>query len=67
MLLKTIGLIFFKIVRKYMLMGKVLTISGQKGGSGKTITAVNLAVSFSLYGKKVLLIDPRGAQLYGPA
>ncbi len=43
-------------------MGKVLTISGPKGGSGKTVTAVNLAVSLSLYEKKTLLIDfdPQG-------
>jgi chromosome partitioning protein len=40
-----------------MVMGKVLTISGQKGGSGKSVTAVNLAVSLSLYGKKTLLVD----------
>ena len=38
-------------------MGNVLTISGQKGGSGKSVTAVNLAVSLSLYGKKTLLLD----------
>lgn len=38
-------------------MSKVLTISGQRGGSGKSVTALNLAVSLSLYEKKVLLID----------
>jgi len=34
-----------------------LTISGQRGGTGKSITALNLAVSLSLYGRNVLLVD----------
>jgi len=46
-----------------MVMGKVFTISGQKGGSGKSVTAVNLAVSLALYEKKTLLVDcdPQGS------
>ncbi len=38
-------------------MRKVLTISGLRGGSGKSITALNLSVSVALYEKKVLLVD----------
>lgn len=38
-------------------MSKVLTIVGQRGGTGKSVTAVNLATSFALLEKKTLLID----------
>ena len=51
------------LMKEEQSMCKVIAVSNQKGGVGKTVSCVNLGIGLAQSGKKVLLMDadPQGS------